>query len=180
MTNLEIIIKRLSMITDVLAVAPELSSWAFCGGGEVETEGAGDFTWKRRDAHDVEFGYVKDGIETTIKGKELSLLNIRHAILGEDIVLLCKRSVPVEHIETAVKTRLAEIELDGCRKYKAIVFWGEQLGSYCSYVKQQQIIAFRENAPLNAIYKKDNGEWETLDQVQNQAVIEIAKKRGLL
>ena len=53
--------------------------------------------------------------------------------------------------------------------YTCIALWGEELGSYAYYIEAEQARACAEGAPLNAIFKHD-GEWRTLDQMQNRAL----------
>ena len=43
--------------------------------------------------------------------------------------------------------------------------WDEFRGSCASYVKEQVTLARAENAPKNAIYKRDDGCWATTDDV---------------
>ncbi len=63
--------------------------------------------------------------------------------------------------------------------YKAISFWGNCLGSFSSYIKQEQYKAVVDNAPLNAIYKRNN-DWVTLNDVTNESIISEAKILGLM
>ena len=39
--------------------------------------------------------------------------------------------------------------------------WGIRLGSFNSYILQQQYLASEDNAPLNAIYRDTDGSWIT-------------------
>lgn len=39
--------------------------------------------------------------------------------------------------------------------YRAIALWGNQLGSYAYYVELEQNLASRENAPLDALFQRD-------------------------
>jgi hypothetical protein len=52
--------------------------------------------------------------------------------------------------------------------YKCIAIWGRITGSYGYYIKEQQALAAKDNAPLTAIYKRENGEWATAEQVKNE------------
>jgi len=63
--------------------------------------------------------------------------------------------------------------------YKAIAFWGHELGSFSSYVKTEQQEAAADNAPLNAIYKSADG-WETTDRVSNMELRERMEAAGLI
>ena len=51
--------------------------------------------------------------------------------------------------------------------YKCIAIWGNIMGSYGYYIKDQQAKAAKSNAPLLAIYERD-GVWTTADQVENE------------
>jgi hypothetical protein len=63
--------------------------------------------------------------------------------------------------------------------YKAIAFWGKELGSFSSYVKSQQQEAAADNAPLNAIYKSADG-WETAERVSNRELRVRMKQEGFI
>ncbi len=45
-------------------------------------------------------------------------------------------------------------------QYRHIEAWGRMLGSMDYYIRDQQTIAAREGAPLDAVYK-GGGDWET-------------------
>jgi hypothetical protein len=47
-------------------------------------------------------------------------------------------------------------------EYKAIVRWGKLLGSFPYYIKAEQEQAAKENAPLDAIFRRDDGTWALL------------------
>lgn len=47
--------------------------------------------------------------------------------------------------------------------YKYIAVWGKMMQSYSPYIKQQQIQAANEGAPLSSIYKDDKRGWQTYD-----------------
>ncbi len=49
--------------------------------------------------------------------------------------------------------------------YPWIRKWDGFMGSCASYVKEQLALARAENAPKNAIYKRDDGSWATTDDV---------------
>lgn len=51
-------------------------------------------------------------------------------------------------------------------KYPYIRAWGEWIGSYDYYIRDQQALAEREAAPATAIYKGEDG-WKTVEDVQN-------------
>jgi hypothetical protein len=50
--------------------------------------------------------------------------------------------------------------------YVAIARWGKRLGSYDYYIHNEQAQAFRDNAPINAIYKRDD--WHTAETITNK------------
>ena len=52
------------------------------------------------------------------------------------------------------------------KDYVWIARWGYHLGSFEYYIKDQQDLVAAEDAPLNAIYKRD-GVWHTVDDVVN-------------
>ena len=64
-------------------------------------------------------------------------------------------------------------------EYKLINFWGVNSGSFRYYIRQQQLLAAMDNAPLNAVFKEGSN-WVTIDDVQNQSVVEHAKSLGLV
>lgn len=59
-------------------------------------------------------------------------------------------------------------------QYRAIAIWGQMLGSYGYYIKEQQARAAAEGAPLTAIFERmasdgsgRAGEWAIVEEVQN-------------
>jgi hypothetical protein len=52
--------------------------------------------------------------------------------------------------------------------YKHIAAWGFFLKSYQYYIALQQELAAKDQAPLNAIYKKSDGTWATADNINCQ------------
>ena len=64
--------------------------------------------------------------------------------------------------------------------YKAIAFWGNVLGSFDYYIKRMQREACADNAPLNAIYKLQDGGWATTDRVSNENTRRDMKAAGLI
>ncbi len=46
--------------------------------------------------------------------------------------------------------------------------WDGFMGSCASYLKEQLALARAENAPKNAIYKRDDGSWATTDDVADE------------
>lgn len=52
------------------------------------------------------------------------------------------------------------------KEYGHIRAWGLALQSFPYYIRHQQQQASDDYAPLNAIYRKDDGTWATADQIQ--------------
>jgi hypothetical protein len=52
-------------------------------------------------------------------------------------------------------------------KYPFIKAWGKYMMSKDYYIKAEQEIAERDNAPERAIYKSVEGEWHVIDNVGN-------------
>lgn len=57
-------------------------------------------------------------------------------------------------------------------QYRHIRAWGIMMGSLPYYIKQQQLAASKDGAPVNAIYQSRNfdgsdGPWRTMDDVTN-------------
>jgi|TARA_R110002074_G_scaffold144049_3_gene291475 hypothetical protein len=50
--------------------------------------------------------------------------------------------------------------------YRCIGIWGRNLGSFPSYIKNEQRIAAEQGAPLTAIYARD-GVWSTVEEIEN-------------
>lgn len=55
--------------------------------------------------------------------------------------------------------------------YRYIQAWGEMMGSREYYISQQITEAKDDEAPENAIYKREQGSWETFDKVTNKEAI---------
>ena len=52
--------------------------------------------------------------------------------------------------------------------YVLIRAWGQYMGSYSYYIRDQIAIAKEDNAPGNAIYKnEDDGTWVTVDKLNS-------------
>lgn len=51
--------------------------------------------------------------------------------------------------------------------YLAIRLWGQKLGSYGYYIEDQVNQARKDNAPQDAIYKRDNGTWARLSDIKD-------------
>lgn len=54
-------------------------------------------------------------------------------------------------------------------EYKHIRAWGRMMHSYDYYIRNQQILASEENAPIDAIYRKPDG-WHCFSDVTNTPV----------
>ena len=52
--------------------------------------------------------------------------------------------------------------------YKHIRAWGMFMRSFEYYIRDQQELALQDNAPLDAIYKRD-GKWRTYSEVENES-----------
>lgn len=52
-------------------------------------------------------------------------------------------------------------------KHKYIVAWGKYVESKDYYIKEQLEIAEKENAPENAISRRQDGTWRTLDDIED-------------
>jgi hypothetical protein len=51
--------------------------------------------------------------------------------------------------------------------YIYIRAWGEMMGSNNSYIRDQLATAKEDHAPGNAIYKGEDGEWHTIEEVRS-------------
>lgn len=63
------------------------------------------------------------------------------------------------------------------KAYRHIEVWGEQMGSSRSYIHEQQLLAVEDNAPLDAIYKRER--WHTAGEVTNPAMQTAFEAAGL-
>lgn len=52
------------------------------------------------------------------------------------------------------------------KKYPCIVQWGKEMCSYDYYIDNEVWKADTDNAPRNAVYKRDD-KWVTTDDIQN-------------
>lgn len=62
------------------------------------------------------------------------------------------------------------------KNYPYIVRWHKESGSYPYYIEARVDEASNDNAPENAIYKRDDGTWATTDDIAN---LEIRKRWNL-
>ena len=51
--------------------------------------------------------------------------------------------------------------------YIMIRAWGAYMGSYAYFIRDQVAIAHEDKAPGNAIFKRDDGTWATIDDITN-------------
>tara|TARA_R110002124_G_scaffold278828_1_gene451018 strand:- start:144 stop:353 length:210 start_codon:yes stop_codon:yes gene_type:complete len=63
--------------------------------------------------------------------------------------------------------------------YKAIAFWGKELGSFDYYIKDQQREACADGVPVNVIYKSADG-WETVERVSNMELRARMEAAGII
>lgn len=61
--------------------------------------------------------------------------------------------------------------------FPAIRAWGHMIMSHTAYIAGQVQRATDENAPHLAIYRRDNGEWATLDEVTSPTTRDWFKRR---
>lgn len=63
--------------------------------------------------------------------------------------------------------------------YKLIVMWNPT--SYAYYIKAQQTLAAQDQAPLDSLYKNNEGKWVRLGDIanvelRNELILRITKK----
>lgn len=69
------------------------------------------------------------------------------------------------------------------KEYMAIRLWGKNLGSYDSYILNQQESASRDDAPIDAIYRSHEGKWKAVSDLaiehpfRTQYTYELAKAK---
>ncbi len=51
--------------------------------------------------------------------------------------------------------------------YRAIRAWGNMVGSFSSYITNEQQRASNENAPLNAVYARGSNNWATIEDIKS-------------
>ena len=52
--------------------------------------------------------------------------------------------------------------------YVAIARWGKRIGSYDYYIQNEQAKAFADNAPITAIYYRDNEGWNCAETIADK------------
>jgi hypothetical protein len=57
-------------------------------------------------------------------------------------------------------------------KYEYLYAWDVMMGSFFYYIQENQERAARENAPLDAIYRAQNGVWMTTCDIQSDQTME--------
>jgi len=55
-------------------------------------------------------------------------------------------------------------------KHKYIVAWGKYVDSKGYYIQEQLNKAEEDNAPLNAISRRSDGTWRTMDDIQDEGL----------
>jgi hypothetical protein len=50
--------------------------------------------------------------------------------------------------------------------YPFIRLWGKEMGSFPYYINDQIARATEDRAPYNAIYRRDDGVWRTVDDIE--------------
>lgn len=67
------------------------------------------------------------------------------------------------------------------KDYKHIRAWGQMMGSYPYYIKNQQQEAFEDNAPIDAVYKRGDT-WHCFSEVTSidtrNTIEKILKENG--
>ena len=58
------------------------------------------------------------------------------------------------------------------QKYQCIVRWGIHLGSMKYYIDDEVCRADADDAPVNAIYKQDNGEWKVAEGIADPLLMQ--------
>ena len=61
--------------------------------------------------------------------------------------------------------------------YKWIKRWGQMMGSFATYIRDEQDRASRDRAPINAIYRGREGKWSVIEEVTNQLTRDYFLKR---
>lgn len=62
--------------------------------------------------------------------------------------------------------------------YIYIRAWGQHMGSFPYYIRDQLATAHEDKAPGNAIYKRDDGIWATIDDIATPSVRTRIEKLG--
>lgn len=58
-------------------------------------------------------------------------------------------------------------------RFPYVYAWGRKMGSYGYYIEKQMLKAEEDNAPKNAIFKRDSGEWATTDRFDEVGIQEL-------
>ncbi len=56
------------------------------------------------------------------------------------------------------------------QKYQCIIRWGTYMGSMKYYIDDEVCRANADSAPINAIYKQDDGEWATANGIADDTM----------
>ena len=62
--------------------------------------------------------------------------------------------------------------------YKCITRWGKMMGSYDSYINMEQSKAFKDNAPITAIYYNDNEGWNCAETIADKELRDFILNGG--
>jgi hypothetical protein len=62
--------------------------------------------------------------------------------------------------------------------YICIRAWGAHMGSFPYYIRDQITIAHEDKAPGNAIYKRDDGTWATIDDITDKSLRDQIDRRA--
>lgn len=57
--------------------------------------------------------------------------------------------------------------------YKHVAAWGDFLSSFAYYIKDQQQKASDDGAPVDAIYKRDDGSWAVIGDVHPSTIVDM-------
>lgn len=69
--------------------------------------------------------------------------------------------------------------MTSCDQYRAIRLWGEALSSHPCFIQEQQRLAERTNAPLDAICTRHGSEiWATVRDLPSDHRFRVAYERG--
>lgn len=61
-------------------------------------------------------------------------------------------------------------------RHKFIVAWGKYVDSKSYYISDQLDLAEKDNAPENAVSRRQDGTWRTLDDIQDPGLVATLKE----
>lgn len=76
-------------------------------------------------------------------------------------------------------TTISDKDLLKTTPYKEIVAWGQELSSYDYYIASVVRQAISDNAPLNAIYKRNDGTWATRGRLRPEQLPALYKRESI-